>query len=166
MLLLSRTPDFFFLLLPFPSPPLLLPSPSLPSFPSHRLLSSSSSAPQKLSLSLVLSASPHHLCFNTHNILSPTFPPPFAPHSHSHTPILPLPLFFQLSRRGYLRLRIHKTRLRCVCFCYFPKNVAFTATLLAADPQFSHWPSERRFMWFSGDLSPGRGLRSHQQVFK
>lgn len=53
--------------------------------------------------------------------------------SHSYSPPPP-PLFFQLSGCGYLRLRIHKTRLRCVCFCYFPKIGAQTATLLAADP--------------------------------
>lgn len=105
--------------------------------PSHSLLSSSS-APQSSPLFLLfpfplsLSVS-HHLCFNA-PILLPTCPPPsllcvFAFLSFSHppnnppTPLPPLPLFFQLSGRGYLRLRIHKTRLRCVCFCYFPKMV-------------------------------------------
>lgn len=79
-------------------------------FFSQRSLSSSSSAPQR---TLSLSRSP-----------SPSI---FFPNS------LP-PLFLQLSRRGYLGLRIHKTRLRCVCFCYFSQNGAPTATLLATDP--------------------------------
>lgn len=85
--------------------------------PSQRSLSSSSSAPQS-SLSRSLPLSIYLLLFS----------PPL-------TPPLPPPLFLQLSRRGYLGLRIHKTRLRCVCFCYFSQNGAPTATLLAADPR-------------------------------
>lgn len=37
----------------------------------------------------------------------------------SHTSILLL-CSLQLSRRGYLELRSCKSRLRCVCLCYFP----------------------------------------------
>lgn len=57
----------------------------------------------------------HRLCFNTLSLLSPLSPPRFCV---SHTHYLLLPLIFRLSQRAYLRLRIHKTRLRSVCFCY------------------------------------------------
>lgn len=89
--------------------------------PSHCLLSSSSSAPQSvLSLSQLLIISVLTLLPLT-NIPSSTSRR-VCSLSFSHS-CPPPPLFLQLSGRGYLRLRIHKTRLRCVCFCYFPKMV-------------------------------------------
>lgn len=126
MLLLSRMRDFLSF---FPS---LAPSPSFPPTACcHPHL------PLKAHLFFFFSLSPslsvsHHLCFNT-PILLPTCPPPsllcvfaflsFSPPQQSPHAPAPLPLFFQLSGRSYLRLRIHKTRLRCVCFCYFPEMV-------------------------------------------
>lgn len=88
---------FFFSLFPSLSPFLIISVLTLPFSYQHALL--------RLSYAFLLFSRSH---------TPPTIPP---------TPLPPLPLFFQLSGRGYLRLRIHKTRLRCVCFCYFPKMV-------------------------------------------